>query len=146
MKHRIKYIDSSWLFFTPFAFLNMGGTGTWVIQAKRHWWNRWETVEKFDDKTDAFISYFKKRYNWNVRKYRKFPHNRDKDKTVKCKLVLKYNSYSKEYAYVAGYKPENYAEFYYCCYSSESYEDALYKLCFDLEVRNLYWRRLWGFH
>jgi hypothetical protein len=54
MKYRVKYIDSSWLFFTPFAFLNMGGTEHWVVQSKKHWWNKWKKVETYSNKKDAY--------------------------------------------------------------------------------------------
>ena len=32
MKYRIKHIDSTWLWFTPLAFLNMGGTDIYLVQ------------------------------------------------------------------------------------------------------------------
>ena len=62
MKYRVKYIDSSWLFFTPFAFLNMGGTEHWVVESKKHWWNKWKKVETnkwkkvetYSNKKDAY--------------------------------------------------------------------------------------------
>ena len=53
MKYRIRYIDSSLLFFTPFSFLNMGGCDHWVIEAKKHWWNKWKTIHSYDNKKEA---------------------------------------------------------------------------------------------
>ena len=138
MKYKIDYTDSSWLFFTPFAFLNMGGTNHWTIMQKRHWWNKWKKVGYiYDNQEDAYIEYFKLKYNLEIRKYMEFPHNRNKNQKVWCYLEFKFNNYSEEYRYCVGYKPSNYARYYFCTYSSESYEDALMKLWCDLEVRKL---------
>ena len=60
MKYRVKYIDSSWLFFTPFAFLNMGGTEHWVVESKKHWWNKWIERDTYAD------------INWCTRDAKKF--------------------------------------------------------------------------
>ena len=75
-----------------------------------------------------------------------FTHNRDKNKTVWCELEFKFNNHSKEYKYCVGYKPRNYVRYYFCTYSSESYEDALIKLWSDLEVRKLIKKyNIWDF-
>ena len=138
MKYKINYTDSSWLFFTPFAFLNMGGTNHWNIMQKQHWWNKWTKVGyTYDNPKDAYIEYFKLKYNINIEKRKEFQHNRKKDKTVWCHLDFHYNNYSKEYKYCVGYKPTNYAKYYHCCYSNESYEDALMKLYNDMEIKKL---------
>ncbi len=138
MKYKIDYTDSSWLFFTPFAFLNMGGIDHWTIMSKKHWWNKWKKVGyTYDNPEDAYIEYFKLKYNLDVKKRIEFPHNRDKNKTVWCELNFEYRGHSKEYTYVVGYKPRNYARYYHCTYSNESYEDALIKLWCDLEVKKL---------
>lgn len=139
MKYKINYIDSSFLYFTPFAFLNMGGVNShWTIMRKKHWWNKWEKISKiYDNPEDAYIKYFKLKYNLDIKKRIEFPHNKDKSKTVWCELEFKFNNYSKEYKYVAGYKPKKYVRYYHCTYSSISYEDALMKLWCDMEVRKL---------
>ena len=136
MKYRIKYMDSSWLFFTPFSFLNMGGINHWVIESKHHGWNRWKQVgNTYNNPEDAYIEYFKLKHNLDIQKRMQFTHNKDKNKKVWCDLEFKLNNYSEEYRYCVGYKPRNYAKYYFCTYSSESYEDALMKLWCDLEVR-----------
>ena len=138
MKYKINYTDSSWLFFTPFAFLNMGGTNHWTIMQKRHWWNKWERVGyTYDRPEDAYIEYFKLKHNLEIKKGIEFPHNRNKNKTVWCELEFKFNNHSEEYKYCVGYKPRNYVRYYYCTYSSISYEDALMKLWCEMEVRKL---------
>ena len=138
MKYRVKYTDSSLLFFTPFAFLNMGGTDHWEIQSKEGLFGKWTKVGyTYDNPKDAYIEYFKLKYNINIEKRKEFQHNRKKDKTVWCDLEFKFNNYSEKYRYCVGYKPTNYAKYYHCCYSSESYEDALMRLWSDLEVRKL---------
>lgn len=138
MKYKIDYTDSSWLFFTPFAFLNMGGTNHWNIMQKRHWWNKWEKVGyTYDNPEDAYIEYFKLKYNLDIQKRMQFTHNKDKNKRVWCDLEFKFNNYPEEYRYCVGYKPRNYARYYFCKYSSESYEDALMRLWCDLEIKKL---------
>ena len=138
MKYRIKYIDTSLLWLTPLAFLNMGGSNYWEIQSKNHWWNKWKKVGyTYDNPEDAYIEYFKLKHNLDIKKRIEFPHNRDKTKTVWCELNFEYREHSKEYTYVVGYKPRNYTRYYHCTYSSESYEDALMKLWCDLEVKKL---------
>jgi hypothetical protein len=138
MKYKIDYTDSSWLFFTPFVFLNMGGTDHWTIMSKKHWWNKWKKVGyTYDNPEDTYIEYFKLKYNLDIQKRMQFTHNKDKNKKVWCDLEFKFNSHSKDYKYCVGYKPINYARFYYCAYSSESYEDALMKLWCDLEIKKL---------
>lgn len=136
MKYRIKHIDSSWLFFTPFAFLNMSGTNHWTIESKKHWWNKWEKVgSTYDNPENAYIEYFKLKYNLDIQKRMQFTHNKDKNKKVWCDLEFKFNTYSEEYRYCVGYKPRNYARYYFCAYSPDSYEDALMRLWCDLEIR-----------
>ena len=138
MKYKINYTDSSWLFFTPFAFLNMGGTNYWTIMSKKHWWNKWTKVgDTYDNPKDAYIEYFKLKYNIDIKNGMRFPHNRDKNKTVWCELEFKFNNHSDEYKYCVGYKPINYIRFYHCAYSPDSYEDALLRLYSDLEVKKL---------
>ena len=137
MKYRIKYHDTTWLFFTPLAFLNMGGTNLWTIEQKRHWWNKWEVIERYNEPENAYIKYFKLKYDLNIEKIIKFPHNIKKEKIAICYLEFKYNSHSTDYRYCVGYKPRNYINYYHCCYSSESCEDALIKLYNDLEIRKL---------
>ena len=143
MKYRLKYHDTSWLFFTPFAFLNMGGnTNLWTIECKKHWWNKWKVIERYEDEIGAYIHYMKLAYNMDFEEEMEFPHNRNKHKKQTCVLTLKYDSnpISPEYKYTAGYKPVNYKNYYFACYSGESYEDALGKLWCDLEVRKILWR------
>ena len=138
MKYKINYTDSSWLFFTPFAFLNMGGTNHWTIMQKRHWWNKWEKVGYvYDNPEDAYIEYFKLKHKLDIKKRIEFPHNRNKNKTVWCELEFKFNNYSEDYKYVVGYKPRNYVRYYHCTYSGVSYEDVLMKLWCDMEIRKL---------
>lgn len=139
MKYRIKCNDSWGLFFTPFAFLNMGGTVTWVIQQKKYWLSKWETIERFDNKVDAYIKYFKLAYNLNVKKTLRFPHNKEKGKKVWCELTFQHNNHpiGPEYTYTVGYKPRNYAHYYHACYSGVSYEEALHRLYWDLEIKKL---------
>ncbi len=138
MKYKIDYTDSSWLFFTPFSFLNMGGTNHWTIMSKKHWWNKWSKVGyTYDNPKDAYIEYFKLKYNINIEKKIEFPHNRNKNKLFVCELEFKFNKYSDEYRYCVGYKPINCTRFYYCAYSVDSYEDALLRLYNDLEVKKL---------
>ena len=66
-----------------------------------------------------------------------FPHNRKKGEFVTCHLEFKYNSYSTDYKYTVGYKPRNYVNYYHCCYSSESYEQALMNLYYDMELKKM---------
>ena len=138
MKYKINYTDSSWLFFTPFAFLNMGGTNHWTIMQKKHLWNKWKKVGYvYDNPEDAYIEYFKLKHKLDIKKRIEFPHNRNKNKTVWCELEFKFNNHSDDYKYVVGYKPRNYVRYYHCTYSGISYEDALMKLWCDMEIRKL---------
>ena len=138
MKYRVKYTDSSWLFFTPFAFLNMGGTNHWAIQSKKGLFGKWKNVgDVYSQPEDCYIEYFKLKYNINIEKRKEFKHNRKKNKTVYCFLDFRFNNYSTEFRYCVGYKPTNYARYYHCCYSSESYEDALMRLYTELQVKEL---------
>ena len=137
MKHRIKYHDTTWLFFTPLAFLNMGGTNLWTIEQKRHWWNKWEVIERYSNPEDAYRKYFKLHYDIDIKESMVFPHNRKKGEFVTCHLEFKYNSHSTDYRYTVGYKPRNYVNYYHCCYSSESYEQALMNLYCDMELKKI---------
>lgn len=137
MKYKIDYTDSTWLFFTPFSFLNMGGTHYWTIMSKKHWWNKWSKVGyTYDNPEDAYIEYFKLKYNINIEKKIEFTHNKNKNKKVTCYLAFKFNNYSR-YKYCVGYKPGNYAKYYHCCYSIDSYEDALMRLYNEIEIKKL---------
>jgi hypothetical protein len=31
----------------------MGGCDHWVIEAKKHWWNKWKTIHSYDNKKEA---------------------------------------------------------------------------------------------
>lgn len=125
MKYRIKSSDSTWLFFTPFAFLNMGGiTESYKIQCKKHWWSSWETIHTFDNKVDTYIKYIEITNNVKVSLYRKFPHDRNKYGHVRCKLNLYKGPYD---IYYAGYKRDGYQK-YYVLANGTSYEEALLKL------------------
>ena len=137
MKHRIKYHDTTWLFFTPLSFLNMGGTDLWTIEQKHHWWNKWEVIERYSNPEDAYRKYFKLHYDIDIKESMVFPHNRKKGEFVTCHLEFKYNSHSTDYRYVVGYKPRNYVNYYHCCYSSESYEQALMNLYCDMELKKM---------
>jgi len=140
MKYRIKHIDTSLLWLTPFAFLNMGGSDYWEIQSKKHWWNKWKKVGyTYTDKVEAYREYFKLAYGLDIPERKLFKHNKNKNKKVWCDLKLGYlrnhsNNYNNGEHYYAGYKPYNYAHFYYCCYG-KSYEEALNKLYWNLYVK-----------
>ena len=143
MKYRVNYTDSSWLFFTPFSFLNMGGTDHWQIESKKHWWNKWKKEGyTYSDPKDCYIEYFKLKYNINIENKIEFTHNRNKNKKVWCYLEFKFNSHSNEYKYCVGYKPRNYVNYYLCCYSYESYEDALMKLYNEIKIKKLINKKL----
>ena len=76
----------------------------------------------------------------NVRKFQEDmikENNRKKGEFVTCHLEFKYNSYSTDYKYTVGYKPRNYVNYYHCCYSSESYEQALMNLYYDMEIKKM---------
>ena len=145
MTHRIKYNDPTndgWLWFTPFVlfaflFAFMGVKGNWVIEQKKHWWNKWKIIEEYDNVKDAYIKYFKLHYDIDIKESMVFPHNRKKGEFVTCHLEFKYNSYSTDYKYTVGYKPRNYVNYYHCCYSSESYEQALMNLYCDMELKKM---------
>ena len=76
-------------------------------------------------------------YNIDIKESMVFPHNRKKGEFVTCHLEFKYNSYSTDYKYTVGYKPRNYVNYYHCCYSSESYEQALMNLYYDMELKKI---------
>ena len=137
MKHRLKYHDTSWLFFTPFAFLNMGGTDLWTLERKKYWWNKWEVIERYNEPEPAYIRYFKLHYDIDIKESMVFPHNQKKGEYVTCHLEFKFNNYSKDYRYTVGYKPRNYVNYYHACYSGESYEAALWKLYSDMELKKI---------
>lgn len=149
MKYRIKYndpINDRWLWFTPFviaAFIAvflatfLGVNGKWVIEQKKHWWNKWKIIEEYDNAKDAYIKYFKLHYDIDIKESMVFPHNRKKGEFVTCHLEFKYNSYSTDYKYTVGYKPRNYVNYYHCCYSPESYEQALMNLYYDMEIKKM---------
>lgn len=65
MKYRVRYVDTSWLFFTPFSFLNMGGTDLYVLECKKHWWNRWKRIDSYSDKKYAYKELNKLKYKDN---------------------------------------------------------------------------------
>ena len=145
MKYRIRYDETtndSWLWFTPFIlfaflFAFMGVKGKWVIEQKKHWWNKWKIIKEYSNQIDAYIDYFKLKYDLEIEEYLDFPHNKNKKKKQTCKLTFKEQPHSPEYRYAVGYKPINYHLFYHVCYSEESFEDALGKLYCDLEVKKL---------
>lgn len=65
MKYRVRHIDTSLLFFTPFSFLNMGGTNLYVLECKKHWWNRWKSINSYSSKKDAYKELNKLKYKNN---------------------------------------------------------------------------------
>lgn len=145
MKYRIRYIEPTndwWLWLTPlvlfaFLFAFLGVKGKWVIEQKKHWWNKWKIIEEYDNAKYAYIRYFKLHYNIDIKEIMVFPHNKRNGEYVTCHLEFKYNDYSKDYKYTVGYKPRNYVNYYHCCYSSESYEDAMMKLYNDILLKKI---------
>jgi hypothetical protein len=135
-KYRIKHHDTSLLFFTPFAFLNMDGTVTYDIQERKGWWifGKWESIYKTKNITDAYKKYFSLKYDIKISQYREFPHNRKKGEYVTCELEFSNNSHTKDY--IVGYKPVRYIRYYYCSTSKISYEQALMNLYNDLLVQD----------
>jgi len=65
MEYRVRYIDTSWLFFTPFSFLNIGGTDLYVLERKKHWWNKWKKIDSYRNEKDAYKELNKLRYKDN---------------------------------------------------------------------------------
>jgi len=65
MKYRVRYVDTSWLFFTPFAFLNMRGTDLYVLEYKKHWWNKWKKISSYSSEKDAYKKLNKLKYKNN---------------------------------------------------------------------------------
>ena len=60
MKYRVKYTDSSLLWLTPLAFLNMGGTDHWEIQSKEGLFGKWTKVGyTYSKPEDCYVEYFK---------------------------------------------------------------------------------------
>lgn len=128
MKYRVKYLN---------------GPLPWKIQFKNHWWNIWKICNSYDTIEDAYRNLINYETNGKciLKKKIKFPHNRIKGKNVNCFLKLgKINTVNENYNegnhYCAGYKPINYGKYYYCSYG-KSYEEAIYKLWGDLEVKKL---------
>ena len=68
MKYRIKHIDSTWLWFTPLAFLNMGGTDTYLVQKYEGIWpfGKWKELYRSKSKEYCYISLMKEKYNLEV--------------------------------------------------------------------------------
>lgn len=147
MKYRIKEIKNdsffdklmNLIFFWLIPFINTGPT--WEIQYKKHWWNKWKMCDSYDRREDAyrFLLEYESDHKCILPEKMKFPHNKYKGQYVWCTLNMgKMNPVNKDYNegnhYYAGYKPENYARFYYCSYG-KSYEDAINKLWCDLEVQ-----------
>lgn len=128
MKYRVKFLNED---------------STWNIQFKNHWWNRWKTCDNYDHIEDAYRNLINYETDGKciLKNKMKFPHNHIKGKYVNCFLKLgKINPVNKNYNegkhYYAGYKPISYAKYYYCSYG-RSYEEAIYKLWSDLEVKKL---------
>lgn len=147
MKYRVKEIKNdsfldglmTLIFFWLIPFMNTGPT--WEIQYKKHWWNRWKTCDNTDNIAEAYSSWL----NYSIDgKYTlpmnlKFPHNHIEGKFTWCKLKVGKFPDNKKYQegqYYAGYKPENYHNFYYCSYGN-SYEEAISKLWGDIEVQKM---------
>ena len=147
MKYRVKRVclDDNFngimclLFWWAIPFLNF--SPTWDIQYKKHWWNKWKTCDSYDRLEDAYryLLLYTTNNQCNLPAEKWFPHNRIKGKKVRCELTMgKLNTndltYNEGKHYYAGYKPKNYARFYFCTYGI-SYEDAIGKLWCDLEVQ-----------
>ena len=124
MKYRIKHIDSSWLWFTPLAFLNMGGTDTYIVQKYEGIWpfGKWKELYNTQLKEYAYISLMKEKYNlevpcefewnWNA-KYEWF------SKVGKLRLI------EREGNFIAGYYNEENSKYKLSYISKISYEDAI---------------------
>lgn len=113
----------------------------WLVQCKKHWYNFWKTIKVYGSSECAYVDFLKLETNNQciLEQTLQFPHNRIKDRNVYCNLIIgKFENKDKDYNegkhYYAGYKPYNYAKFYFCSYG-KSYEEAVYKLWSDLETR-----------
>ena len=128
MKYRIKHIVnkypiSSLLFWvTEYSIVE-----TWDIQYKKHWWSRWKTCDNYDRKEDAYryLLLYTTNNQCDLPEEKLFPHNRIKGKKVRCELIMgKLNTtdptYNEGKHYYAGYKPKNYARFYFCSYGRQT--------------------------
>ena len=138
MRYRIKYTDSSWLWLTPLAFLNMGGSDHYEIQSKKHWWNKWEKVGyTYDNQTDAYIEYFKLKYNINIQKKIEWNYSK-KYGFYKNYAELKFE-YRNNNLYQVGYIRKNPCpeKYIYHVISNISFEDALIRLYNDMKIREL---------
>ena len=148
MKYRVKKIylnDQFWnnelIILTDIPFLNFKLICD--IQYKKHWWSRWKTCDSYDRLEDAYRFFldYQSNHQCILPESFRFPHNRINGKYVWCQLKMgKIETNGPEYNegkhYYAGYKPKNYARFYYCSYG-KSYEDAIGKLWCDLEIQKL---------
>lgn len=141
MKYRVKHHDNTLIkFLFPVHFMGIE-FDTYSVQCKQHWWSRWKICYNTDDIADAYNSLMK--YQTNNKQSlplgRYFTHNRDKNKQVWCDLCVgKLSNHDKDYNdgmhYYAGYKPKRYHNYYHCSYG-KSYEQAIYKLYWDLYVK-----------
>ena len=68
MKYRIKHVDYSWLWLTPFAFLGLGGTDTYKVQQYIGIWpfGKWKEICHTKSKEYAYIFLMKEKYNLEV--------------------------------------------------------------------------------
>lgn len=124
MKYRIKHIDSTWLWFTPLAFLNMGGTDTYLVQKYEGIWpfGKWKELYRSKSKEYCYISLMKEKYNlevpcefewnWNAR-YEWF------SKVGKLKFI------EREGNFFAGYYDEEKLKYKISYISKISFEDAI---------------------
>lgn len=121
---RIKHIDSTWLWFTPLAFLNMGGTDTYLVQKYEGIWpfGKWKELYRSKSKEYCYISLMKEKYNlevpcefewnWNAR-YEWF------SKVGKLRLI------EREGNFFAGYYDEEKSKYKIFYISKISFEDAI---------------------
>jgi len=124
MKYRIKHIDSSWLWLTPFAFLNLGGTDTYKVQQYIGIWpfGKWKEICHTKSKEYAYIFLMKEKYNlevpcefewnWNAR-YGWFSN------TGKLRLI------KREGNFISGYYDEEKLKYKISYISKISFEDAI---------------------
>lgn len=121
---RIKHIDSTWLWFTPLAFLNMGGTDTYLVQKYEGIWpfGKWKELYRSKSKEYCYVSLMKEKYNlevpcefewnWNAR-YEWF------SKVGKLRLI------EREGNFFAGYYDEEKSKYKISYISKISFEDAI---------------------
>ena len=124
MKYRIKHIDSSLLWFTTLAFLNMGGTDLYLVQKYEGFWpfGEWKEFYRNKLKEYCYISLMKEKYNlevpyifewnWNAR-YGFF------SKVGELKLI------EREENFFAGYYDEEKSKYKISYISKISFEDAI---------------------